>query len=130
MDLGDGYSVRHISHYTVARQWPEKPAKGLVCCFTDGPVETRPAVWAVGLAFLDTEGPWMLVEWLRSNPSLPLAVRHEALTRLVPMMEAVCLAHGKQLLICSSSKGVEMGLARMGVAVANGCIVLAGTEVP
>lgn len=129
MDLGDGYRVMAISRWwkQVRQHYhtnlPQAcPPLGLTC--------TYGAAWACQVALLDTDGPWMIAEYLCTNPSLPLRIRHEALSRLVPMIESTALSHGKRLMFHNTSKGVRRGLERMGVAFPSGIEILLGREVP
>lgn len=123
MDLGDGYFIHHIER--------DKPVLGLRVdyCWDDrGDGCYFACEWCCEVQIVNTDGKWMLAEHLFTNQRLPLKVRHEGVARMVPFIEATCLAHGKQLMICTSSKGLVKGLERMGVARDTGLKVLLGVE--
>lgn len=130
MNLGDGYFIHHIER--------EKPAMGFRVdyCWDNKPIEHEGQLydtwheraWCCEVELIDTAGKWMLAEHLFTNYKLPLRVRHEGVSRMVPFIEATCLAHGKQLMICTSSKGLVRGLERMNVARDSGLKVLLGVR--
>lgn len=120
--------MHHIGKYAPPSY---KSKLGFRCEYAwDGTWENgfREHAWCCQVELIDTHGQWMLVEHLETNQRLPLKVRHEGVARMVPFIEATCLAHGKRLMICTSSKGLERGLARMGVARDSGLKVLLGVE--
>lgn len=117
MNLGDGYFIHHIER--------DKPALGFRVDYSPDNIR---AFWCCEVELVNTDGKWMLAEHLFTNQRLPLKVRHEGVARMAPFIEATCLAHGKQLMICTSSKGLIKGLERMGVARDTGLKVLLGVE--
>lgn len=125
MYLGDGYFIHHIGKVT--------PVRGMGLCVEYCWEESAPDTfakgdWCCSVQLINTDGKWMLAEHLYTNERLPMRVRHEGVARMVPFIEATCLAHGKQLMICTSSKGLVRGLGRMGVAKDTGLKVLLGVE--
>jgi hypothetical protein len=127
MDLGDGYTIYHIGKFHSEER---RKKLGFVCWYYSDVDEESfmTGDWCCEVELIDTTGRWMLAEHLSTNQDLPLRVRHEGVARMVPFIEATCLAHGKQLMICTSSKGLERGLARMNVARDSGLKVLLGVE--
>ena len=131
MDLGDGYSLEHIG---IGWQEVRKTAPGLpMKCPEIGfsawhSKYASPHGWIASAAFFPTGGEWLIAEYLVFNraDAIPGRVKVEAFKRCVPFMLALSKAHGKTLLVPSSSKGVTAILRNMGVAYSSGLDLLVG----
>ena len=133
MDLGDGYSLEHISvgwdyaRYEAPALPSACPAMGFSCFSANTSAEVDYA-WIACAAFYPTGSEWLIAEYLtfNSNRLVPGRVKVEAFKRCVPFMLGLCEAHGKRLLVPSSSKGVTAILRNMGVAYSSGLDLLVG----
>lgn len=134
MDLGEGYSLHHIARWWHAAKvrapgLPDKaPPLGFACMWKH-PESPHNAFFICSMCLFPTDGEWILAEYLVTRQSWMRQV-HRGLELMVPHIQGVALAHGKRLMFPNSSKGVRIGLERLGVAFETECKVLLGTEVP
>lgn len=77
---------------------------------------TQNGVLVLGVGIYMTDGPYLLVEGLATNPAVPAVTRHRAVEMGLRQLEALGVIHGKTVFMLPSPEaaGVERIATRLG----------------